>query len=286
MKNPFAFPCCAQALVLFVAFLLPVIRGFSADDQSESMTPGPIEIIVGAGENAGYPVRYRTAQRLTRFLPSEDVETALEFLGRLPEDDPLPATALNAVKNELVLALLRQERPPRRVGTVLVEHFNNEAMDNGWRDYCLQLLRMWYPMAGASEREALVRLYVDATETNDATFAGTAIIALQKLSGDFGVIEPTVVAELAYKIAGDENQTSANRAAALHVGAELERAGILEVARDIIRNDANDVFLRMAAIAVIGLHGDGSDIAYLDSLLVSTDTRLRTAAYTALERLQ
>ncbi len=270
---------------LSILFLFAVLTTIEVE-AGQASSPTPIEIIAGDGEDTGYHVRYRTVRRLSGNLSAQEIETAIRFLGVRPEDDPLPATALNAIKNDLVIALINQETPPPGLGDLLIGHFNDETMDNGWRDYCLQLLRTWYPKASPQEREGLVDFYLEVTDSTEATFSGTAVLALKNLAGDYGAVDFLSVAERANAIAVDLGQTPANRAAALQVGAELDHPGILVIARGLGYDSDQTVFLRMAAIAAIGKLGDENDLADLGPLSESSDVRLRAAAEWSVERLR
>ena len=70
----------------------------------------------------------------------------------------------------------------------------------------------------------------------------------------------------------------------LQICAKLGEKNVLPVARQISTSGAS-VPLRMSAIAAVGTLGEESDRLMLEKYAASTDTRLRTAAQSALKRL-
>jgi len=84
-----------------------------------------------------YEPRIRAVGRLGTGLDGEGVAAILGFLRRRVEEDTLSPLQLNAIKNNLCNALMRQEPPPSEFGLHLAAMFYDRSFDPVWRDYCL-----------------------------------------------------------------------------------------------------------------------------------------------------
>ncbi|OGV74565.1 MAG: hypothetical protein A3K19_04835 [Lentisphaerae bacterium RIFOXYB12_FULL_65_16] len=86
-------------------------------------------------------------------------------------------------------------------------------------------------------------------------------------------------------LASDPKTCEPTRITALQVCALMNHGPALAVAREIA-SGTDSACLRVSAIAAVGQLGDASDVALLERHATSRDTRIRTAAAAALERLR
>jgi len=233
-----------------------------------------------------YEPRIRGVGRLGTGLDGEGVAAILGFLRRRVEEDTLSPLQLNAIKNNLCNALMRQEPPPSEFGLHLAAMFYDRSFDPVWRDYCLQFLGRWYPHAqGDEERAAVAKALWDATLETDAGLAGTALIALGNLADEPGIGRRKVM-DAALEIATNGKAADLSRITAVQVCARLEDRRILPFARELADDGTAGVPLRVSAVGAIGLLGTPADIAGLEALAAKGDSRLAVAAQAAVKRLR
>ena len=100
-----------------------------------------IEISSICGENSSpYAERLRLIHRLPSDLAPEQLERCRAFLESPLAGQPLPDLEFNALKNELVFALLRQREGLAELAELLVRMSRAQETDAPWRDYCVQFL--------------------------------------------------------------------------------------------------------------------------------------------------
>jgi hypothetical protein len=137
---------------------------------------------------------------------------------------------------------------------MLVNIVSNKTQDLTWRDYALQVFPAYAARTtdrADSENQAL-RTVIDAALTERGTvLPGTALIAMNRLSGVGGLYE---------------TNTDATNA--------------LTLARTMARNEANPVLECMSAMAALGQVGDVDDLKWLKEMAsrAGQDKRLQTAA--------
>lgn len=249
-----------------------------------------MRIVTDTAGDHQYSARVRAARGLHDSLPDADVVRLLEFLGRPTGRDPLSRPIeVNAIKNDTMLALLRQRHPPDEIASVLADGFRDPAADPAWRDYCLQFIPNWIEAAAPepAARARLVEVLREAAESERANFAGTALISLDRLhEGGAEEVEPAELGRLAMRVFRRETTRQAARVPALHVAAAHEAPGALAEARRAMEDAEAFVPLRMAALNIVARRGGPADIARVARLRQSGDSRLRIAGIHSLERLR
>jgi hypothetical protein len=243
--------------------------------------------LVPVFDKAGrYEPRIRAVGRLGTGLDAESVAAILGFLHRRVEEDTLVPLQLDAIKNNLCNALMRQEPLPAEFGLHLMAMFYDRSFDMAWRDYCLQFLGRWHPLAlGDEERAAVAKTLWDATLETDAGLAGTALLALGNLSDEPGIGRQKVM-DAALEIAINVKAADLSRITAVQVCARLEDRRILPLARELADDGTAGVPLRVSAAGAIGLLGTPADIPALEELAAKGDSRLAVAAQAAVKRLR
>lgn len=265
--------------ILIVGICLASVEMMGADGVSKA-----VRVIVGEGENKGYYGRAREVNQLGRNLPVEDVEALLSFLDKKVNDENLKRLEFNAIKNDIVLALMKQRRFPRKLIPNLIAAYDNEAFDATWRNYALQFLGQLYYKATYDEKKEIRKVLVNSLATNDSAMIATSLTFLSELSKEPDV-DKMAVANAALKLATSETEPATLRLTAIQVCAELDDKRILPLARSLATSKAF-VPLRMSAIAAIGKLGDQSDLPTLKKLAKSPDYRIRTAAKGAVIKIR
>ena len=99
--------------------------------------------------------RHATLNSLTRQLSTNDVAELLAFLESHPGDYAgLRPITFNAIKNDVLDVLLRQDKPVIGLGGKLVDMLRDPQQDETWRDYCVQYLAPYYTTVYPAQNEA------------------------------------------------------------------------------------------------------------------------------------
>lgn len=259
---------------------LPKLRISSDTNQ----IPQSLSVIMGIGDKADYFTRIKTVHALNKDLSDNEVQALFVLLNRKSGQDNLPLEQLNALKNDVINALKSQTRKPLDLANNLMAMFYDKGHDGVWRDYCVQHLGSFYlKIDNANEQKMARDLFWAATHETDSSIAGTALIALANNS-DQPDITRDAIANRALLLSEDPKCGELAKITSLQICAKLGEKKVLLTARQIAGSGAS-VPLRMSAIATVGTLGEESDRVMLEKYAVSTDTRLRTAAQSALKRL-
>ena len=123
-----------------------------ADSEKESVNnlSTPVQALLGVDETAqNYNSMLRAIGQLSKDLGSDDVAAFRDFLtwpnDRFPEG--MRDIEINAVKNDVLDRLLRQNTLPEGIGIQLVDMASNLGNDPVWRDYCIQFMTPYYERA-------------------------------------------------------------------------------------------------------------------------------------------
>lgn len=241
------------------------------------------------GDKGDREARRGALKKLTRTLSADDTQAISVFLDFRHEDNPeLPSATLDALKNDALVVLFNQQQVPDGLGSQLATMFQDEAHGTRWRDYSLQYLSRYYEevtVPGDAARSEITNAYAVALESHTEKFAGTALLALERLSREHAEFDRQAIGDQAVGIAlaGDSCQDS--RITALRVCAMMDRTEILPEARILAQTGAT-VPLRLAAIATVGDLGDESDLEFIEALSASEDRRLQRISKTASAKLR
>ena len=138
---------------------------------------------------------------------------------------------------------------------------------------------------GAPDLQTIVDAYRTALREVDSSIAGTALIGFEQLSRRYPEFDRAEAVAAAQALAADPAATPGVRGTALQVCALVQADAALPLAQELARSGTAGVPLRMAAIATVGDLGNRRDVAFLETLLSSTDRRLHTAAAAAIDRI-
>jgi HEAT repeats len=252
-------------------------------DSSYTENLKTIDFIAGKTKKKAYYQRAMAIKRLGKKLTRREVDSIYQFLNYGTAENILKPLETNSLKNDLVIVLMKQNRPPYNLGFKLVEMFNNKKNSSIWRDYCVQFMGRWYKKASVEEQKQMRKAINSALDEHKNGIAGAALIALRTNIGQTD-IKPREVRLAAYKVLTAKDSPDYLKQTALQICAMGNESKVLPIAREILKTSKH-VPLKMSAIAAIGALGDGDDYDDLKKLSQSTDIRLRISARSALKRL-
>jgi len=258
--------------------------------------PESMRMIVGLAEEKGYKARMDAVHALGRDLPPNEVDALMEFLGS--RYDNLPSRQVNSVKNDIVEKLLRQKTMPPDLGTSLVGMYAEEDRDPVWRDYCIQLVslyydRRWEPGSEESgaEREEIRNTLWDAVDSDiESGISGTALLSLKRLSEKHPEFGEDRLREVCVNVLSSDASHPSAKTCAFQAASSLGDERVLPHARQTTVS-SDRIPLRMAAIAALGRLGDESDIGRLEAIVENSSENasvryVRKAAETAIEKIR
>lgn len=254
----------------------------------------PIRILLGLeGDPRRYNDRTRALNKLTRRIAGDDLKALRLFLEFKANDQKeLSPIEFNALKNDVMDILLRQDRIPEGLGRQFAGMAQDPEWDDVWRDYCLQYLPQCYDAVmkdgttpqTADERQVLTNACWSALAERGKTLPGTALLGLERMSRKYPEVDRQIVGDKAVELAADEQCLEASRITSLRICGMLGRKEALPSAR-VLAQAGETIPLRMAAIATVGDLGDPTDIDALTALSSDAEKRLQPIAVAALNRL-
>ena len=255
-----------------------------AKQNSAVLLPDNIKLILGQSETRNYFVRVREIHNLKKNLSPEQVDALYRFLYEKLEKQELPDLQFNGLKNEIVVALMKQTIKPEALSGHLVAMYYDKSFDPTWRDYCVQFFGKWYEQAPVNnDRQAMVKGLYEALKERNSSLGGTAITMLCHLT-HLKEFDKDKIADLAYELMTAPDCATSGKISAMQVCAELRNKKALPVARDWADN-SKEIFIKMSSIAAIGMLGDPSDLPLLNHYKSSTDIRLSGPAKAAIARI-
>jgi len=246
--------------------------------------PASLYPIFGMAEKKDYMTRIKAVHQLNRNLSEQEIKALYVFLNRHNNEDNLQASEVDAIKNDVSVAIMGQQTKPADYANNLMAMYYDKSHDNVWRDYCIQHLGGWYAKADAKEQHLIAATLWQAVEEKNLTISGTALIALSKNTGSQDIQEKAV-ANKAYEMCEDAQYGELAKITALQICAKFNEKKVLSTARKIAES-GESVPLRMSAIAAIGTLGNSSDKPMLEKYAASSNVRLRKSAQGALARLE
>ena len=231
---------------------------------------------------------------LGKDLSGERVAELMEFLNsKFNGQNGLDLLAFNAIKNDLLEKLIDQKNIPEGLGQYMVDMYRDRSLDVVWRDYCVQhfprYLEAKYPegiSSDNSEAKAMRYALWDAVNETESSIAGTALIALEKISKMDPQCDRQKIANQAFAYARDDGCPVPARITAMQLCGVMGQPQILPTAKSVA-TAASSIPLRMSAIATIGDVGGQGDIGFLENIVKSSDSYyIKNSAQSALKRLK
>ncbi len=246
--------------------------------------PPSIRLIAGLEKEKGYYARYAAVNSLGKNLSDKEVNALLYFLHKRPDDDNLSLLEFDSVKNDAVLALIRQANCPDDLVPHLIVMYRDRTFDNVWRAYCIQFMGTIYgKIANEGYRSAVDKVFDEALH-DVSGIPGTTLVMMTDFAGQPG-FEKSKIADAARSLCADVRTDNGVRITALQVCARLGDRKVIPVAREIAGNSDN-IPLKISAVAALGAFGEPADRELINSLASSGDIRMRTAAKAALKKIK
>jgi hypothetical protein len=229
-------------------------------------------------------------------LPDKAVQEAFGFLDlRYSADYGMSLLEFNALKNDLLLKLIRQNKLPADLCNRMIGMYRDRTHDDLWRDYCVQHFLIYYERKWPSgpapkedrEAAAIQSAYWDAADETGNTIAGTALLGLERLSRTETSVDRRRVADKVRQYAENDNCPLQTRITSMQLCGVMGLEGILATARRVAENAGNRIPLRMSAIATIGDVGGQSEAEFLTRIAAqASNMYVQNAAKSALKRLE
>ena len=203
--------------------------------------PASLKLIAGQAGDKGLEARLIAVHNLGKSLEQKEIEALYWFLGnRLDGQFDLDNLSFNAIKNDILDALVAQNNIPPDLGEKLLQYFRDKTMDVTWRDYCVQHFSTYYETKwgrddstrlALPERVELMRGYDEALAEPENGIAGAALVGLERLSTLYPEISRQQLGEKALKLAKDGRSDIQTRIAAINVCGATGASSILPIAR-------------------------------------------------------
>jgi hypothetical protein len=244
------------------------------------------------GKERTYSDLLKIVASLGTTLSTKEVAELRKFL-TLPNDqfpEKMRPIEINAVKNDVLDRLLRQETLPEGIGTQLAEMAGNAENDSVWRDYSIQFMPQFYERAiqdstvPEKERTAVRDALFSALDERSDTLAGTALIGLELLSRNDQDFDRKAIVETAVEIAEDEMASTACRLTALRLTAMTEKSASAVDAARTLAQTGETVLLRSAAIVTLGETGTMEDRELIETYTTAENRQIAAAAKMALQK--
>jgi len=250
------------------------------------------------GKTLSYNDRMDAIESLTKTLDAESIDFLRAFL-RIPfsKETGLSETGYNAVKNDVMEVLMRQDVLINGLGTDLVEMFKASESDEVWRDYCVQFMADYYTKALESQNSdnmviieaeltEIESAYFSALQETDLTVAGTALIGLDNVSQVDSRVNIDEAVQTASEMVNDSSIPDFNRLTALRICVTHgENETIRDTVTEIVQIGESTP-LRIVAVTTLGDIGTAEDVTLLEELKASTeDKNLLNVIDKAIEKL-
>ena len=253
------------------------------------------ENIINPGRH--WEERVHAVAELPEYLDASTRTSLFEYLTNKPEGESQNDWYL--VANEIMQTLRQRELPAGFYTGQLVALIDSGTADAVIRDYAVQHLSQWISgiVPGARETDpAQISMAFTAmcgqavaVENGHLTLVGTTLNALTDLLVH---CEGPILAKredfqkMALKIAStaDGSVSAFNRASALQAAGRLDAPELPELCRQLVHCPDLAPDLRLGSVAALGLVGNATDVALLQSF--TPDSQFHYAASAAIQRIQ
>ena len=234
-------------------------------------------------EQATYRQKYAAAQKIPNFLSFKDKEKLYLFLQKkLPKR--FSALEFNAVKNEVALALMKDQENHKPLALELISMFSNKSYDETWRDYCIQFLgHLLTSVKDKSTKIKIIRTLKLALKERGNGIPATAMVFFEKNIGKYEITKGFVT-QMALELSTSEKISNSTKMMILQIAARNGDPRTRIVAHQVLK-ETNYVPLKMSAIATLGFVGNEKDYEFLESFTKSMDFRLKKPAEVAREKI-
>jgi hypothetical protein len=240
-----------------------------------------------ADTGASYEVRLGAISSLSPQLTDADWGVLQKFL--LKPDLMDGGQLGQVIKNQLLDKLCALNPPPAGLGDVLTQMYRDHQQGGVIRDYAVQHLAAYYEQMSlqrdsAQTEQAVQKVLWEAVDETSDSIGGTALLALQRLSQEYGEFDPGKIATMALRMANDNNADELTHITAYQVCAQLGATDSLPVVLQAALN-GETTSVRMSAIGALGLLGGSDQVPFLSNVLEGTEDRFKPAAQHALDQI-
>ena len=163
---------------------------------------------------------------------------------------------------------------------VLITIAHDSKQDVVVRDYAVQHLSSIDP--SQADRRIIVNALWGAISEDQSSIAGTALLGLIRLSKEWPAeVEVDKIRRAAYRLASDEHCGELSRITALQVCGQMREKNALSLAVRLAE-ETKSIALQTAAIAAMGMLGDGATQELLQQYATNENPRLAVAGQAAL----
>lgn len=245
--------------------------------------PVKIAIGMGTGDQKSYGVRTKSVHQIKN-ISGEEADMIFAYFDKKIEDEPeLRPIEIAAIKNDLVRAFMQEKAYIPELFQKLCRMYRDNSNDIIWRDYCIQFIGQLYSDIDSKSLKEEGRLTLEAAFASKSNIAGTALIAMSRLTDEEGFNKERL-SDAALRLSKDSESSDIVKTTALQVGANLGNKDIIPIAKEVL-DKSKDVPLKVSAIAALGLLKDQSSMSLIEKYASSNDVRLRAAAQAAIKRL-
>ena len=235
-----------------------------------------------AGSAAITTGRSGPSREMVSSISDADVQILRGDLQRIRNPNAANIEDERSLVNEMLRCLKSGEHLQGNYENVLVGIYRDTNQDAVIRDYSIQFLGEYYE--SAKDKALVESVLWDAAREKQGTIAGTALLALNRLSKTFDQIDRDQLRNETLKIASDDSYGQAARMTALRLCGMQQTARAISVAQQILRK-SDCVSLRIAAAATLGDLRAAESISLLKSISGSLDDPARYAAQNALRKI-
>jgi len=238
------------------------------------------------------------AERQLRELANREVltrsecETLYRFLRERTPDDG--SKRMSWIKNDVMNILARQRNLPAPWDEMVAALYEDELQPWVIRDYALQHLFDFCDQASrtghlrelnAARRQRIQALFWNAVEQTQQSVAGTALLALWRLSAVGMGVDRERVAAKSIELVEAPNTGELARITALQVSADSGQQGILKSAM-ALAEAGQKIPLRASAIAAVGRLGNQEQLPWLERQAADANPSLKIAVDAAVKQIR
>ena len=265
------------------AALRPLVGGITHLD-ALSVT---IRSIVDAKEE--YLKRQASVAAVTTNLTVVDRQALYAFL--LQPDPSDHEQSGQVLKNHLLDRLCELDPLSTGLAEVLTGMYHDKNQDIVLRDYAVQHLAAYYEQLEITRQndpqvqQTVQGVFWEALAETDSSIAGTALLALTRLSEGRSEFDQNRIRAAALQLAGAGQAGELTRSTALQVSARLGTKEALPVLMQVAA-DGGTLPLRISAIGALGTLGAPEAVSLLNTFLAGPEARLKLPARQALRQIE
>ena len=235
-----------------------------------------------AGSTAITTRRAGSSREIASSVSDADVQVLRGDLQRIRNPNAANIEDERSLVNEMLRCLKNGEHLRGNYENVLVGIYRDTNQDAVIRDYSIQFLGDYYE--SAKDKALVESVLWDAAMEKQGTIAGTALLALNRISKASDQNDRDQLCNETLKIASDDSYGQAARTTALRLCGMQKTAGAIPIAQRILRK-SDCVSLRIAAAATLGDLRAEESIPLLKSVSGSLEDPARYAAQNALRKI-